>query len=146
MDEIEVAIQTTTAARERLRDDDEDEHVRLSFRLGELLQAAARQSDLLRDLERPSMVLMYENEERAAVQRSIRETPEGHVVVVPDAPAGLESKSREEIIHVLRSKQKCTWQQIVDFLVSNGVPTAKGGKWTTSGVYQMHKKGFRTTD
>lgn len=111
------------------------------------LSAALHQSastvGFIKDLERPSMVLLYEREEREkAGAFKPKEKGEGHVEVALEGPKGLEKKSREEIIWTLR-KSRWTWQQIADWLMANGIKRPQGGdEWHTSAVYAIHKKGF----
>jgi hypothetical protein len=128
-----------------------DDPCEYSELLGSLLLQSADVITHLRDVERPTMVLFFEREEREKAQSFGRgasaATKAGVPVVIGDAPAGLEEKSLEEIVYVLRNKQKWTWQSIVDWLVSKGVTKKRGGtNWKTSDVYAIHKKGFKAGD
>lgn len=114
-----------------------------------LLHATARTRDFLKDLERESVVLLHEQIDReASAGFGPRKAREGDLPTEAlIAPAGLEEKSIEEIIATLRNKHKWTWQQIVDWLVAKGIKRPKAGdtKWHTSGVYAIHKRGFKAS-
>jgi hypothetical protein len=135
------------AGRIKLRDEIEERGdeppFELSEEIGNLLKASADAVEYLNDTFRESTVLLYEQQERD--RAGAFKTAEGRVADVrSDAPAGLEGKELEEIIFVLRTKHKWTWQAIVDWLVAKGVTKKRGGSnWHTSDVYAIHKKGFK---
>lgn len=139
------------AARIKLRDEiearGEDAPAHLSEEIGALLKSSADTVEHMKDLDRESVILAFEQEDREkATAFKPREKREGDLAVALDAPAGLESKELEEIVFVLRTKQKWTWQNIVDWLVAKGVTKKRGGSnWHTSDVYAIHKKGFKST-
>jgi hypothetical protein len=129
------------------KQDESDEEAAYSELLGSLLRQSADTVDHLHDSYRETVVLLYEQQERDKAEGGFDRKPrEGQIVVALDAPAGLETKSIEEMLYVLRTKQSWTWQQIVDWLVSKGVKRPKGGSdWHTSAAYAIHKKGFSPT-
>jgi hypothetical protein len=137
------ALDSQIAVLERKQAEAED-GIEYSELIGRLLKQSADTVDNLRDTFRETAILFYEQQERDKAAGGFDRKPrEGEIVAVLDAPKGLETKSVEEMLYVLRSKQNWTWQQIVDWLEAKGVQRPKGGTtWPTSAAYAIHKKGF----
>lgn len=146
--EARLAQQELHIARLQRLQDESDDPTAYSEALGRELKASAETVDHLRDLERETVILFFEREERERAGSFGRYEPKDAGVSKAlqaelTAPAGLEDKTLEEIIYVLRTKQKWTWQQIADWLVAHSIKRPKGGsEWHTSAVYAIHKKGF----
>jgi hypothetical protein len=143
MSGLNSALNNITRRRDKAAaDGDEDAEFALTLQIAEVLTRQASTTEFLHDLERETIIEFYAREEREAKRRPESEAREGDVVVVRDAPAGLDGKSAHEIIHELRNVRNWTYQQVVDYLHANGVKKKRGGEhWNTSDVYAIAQRG-----